>query len=86
MFLNMLSTTYIVSLGKFRTMMVVSIFNLFVYLLLALQLVPRYGALGAAISTAAMEAVNTIVQLSIVHRMLARAVREANQTALSRQG
>ena len=74
MFLNMLSTTYIVSLGQFRTMMIVSIFNLFVYLLLAWQLIPRYGALGAAISTAAMEAVNTLVQLSIVYRLLARAV------------
>lgn len=76
MFLNMLSTTYIVSLGQFRTMMIVSVFNLIVYLVLATQLIPRYGALGAAIATAAMEAVNTVVQLNIVRRLLARAVLE----------
>ncbi|MEO7034089.1 MAG: polysaccharide biosynthesis C-terminal domain-containing protein [Polyangiaceae bacterium] len=74
MFLNMLSTTYIISLGQFRTMMIVSVFNLAVYLILAAVFIPRYGAVGAAIATAAMEAVNTIVQLSIVHRLLARAV------------
>jgi O-antigen/teichoic acid export membrane protein len=77
MFLNMLSTTYIVSLGKFRTMMIVSVFNLVVYLVLAAQLIPRYGAVGAAIATAVMEAVNTIVQLNIVHGLLARAGKKA---------
>lgn len=76
MFLNMLSTTYIVSLGQFRAMMIVSVFNLLVYLGLATQLIPRYGALGAAISTTVMEAINTVVQLNIVYRLLARAVRD----------
>ncbi len=77
MFLNMLSTTYIVALGQFRTMMIVSVFNLFVYLLLATYLVPIYGAVGAAIATASMEAVNSIVQLNIVYRLLARAVQNS---------
>jgi O-antigen/teichoic acid export membrane protein len=81
MFLNMLSTTYIVSLGQFRAMMIVSTVNLVVYLVLATQLIPRYGALGAAIATAAMEAINTVIQLNIVRRLLSRAVREAAEAA-----
>ncbi|MET0792359.1 MAG: polysaccharide biosynthesis C-terminal domain-containing protein [Polyangiaceae bacterium] len=77
MFLNMLSTTYIVSLGQFRAMMIVSVFNLLVYLALATQLIPRYGAVGAAISTTVMEAINTVVQLNLVYRLLRRSMREA---------
>ncbi len=77
MFLNMLSTTYIVALGRFRTMMIVSVFNLLVYLLLATQMVPVYGAVGAAIATASMEAINSIVQLTIVFRLLSRAVNDS---------
>ena len=74
MFLNMLSTTYIVALGQFRTIMFVAVCNLFVYLALALYLIPRYGAVGAAVATSTMEAVNTLMQLSIVHHLLNRAV------------
>jgi O-antigen/teichoic acid export membrane protein len=74
MFLNMLSTTYIIALGKFRTIMVVAVLNLFVYLVVALYLIPRYGAIGAAIATSTMEAANTLMQLTVVHRLLRRAV------------
>jgi PST family polysaccharide transporter len=74
MFLNMLSTTYIIALGQFRTIMFVAVCNLFVYLAVALYLIPRYGVLGAAISTATMEAVNTLMQLTIVNRLLGHAV------------
>jgi O-antigen/teichoic acid export membrane protein len=74
MFLNMLSTTYIIALGKFRTIMLMAVCNLFVYLLLALYLIPSYGAIGAAIATSTMEAVNTLMQLTVVHRLLGRAV------------
>jgi O-antigen/teichoic acid export membrane protein len=73
MFLNMLSTTYIIALGQFRTIMLVAVCNFFVYLGLALVLIPRYGVLGAAIATSTMEAVNTLMQLTIVHRLLRRA-------------
>jgi PST family polysaccharide transporter len=79
MFLNMLSTTYIIALGQFRTIMLVALCNLFVYLLFALYLVPRYGALGAAIATSTMEAVNTLMQLTIVHRLLGRAVASLDE-------
>ena len=79
MFLNMLSTTYIVALGQFRTIMFVAVCNLFVYLMLALYLIPRYGAVGAAIATSTMEAVNTLLQLTIVHRLLNRAVASPAQ-------
>jgi len=73
MFLNMLSTTYIVSLGRFRTIMNVAACNLVVYLVLAKVLIPRYGAVGAALSTSLMEAVNTIIQLWIVSLLLKHA-------------
>ena len=72
-FLNMLSTTYIVALGQFRTIMIVAICNLFIYFLLALYLIPRYGAIGAAVATATMEAVSTLMQLVVVYRLLGRA-------------
>ena len=73
MFLNMLSTTYIIALGRFRTIMFVALLNLIVYLLLALYLIPRYGAIGAAIATSTMEAANTLMQLTVVHRLLRHA-------------
>lgn len=75
MFLNMLSTTYIVALGRFRTIMIVAGCNLIVYLVLATQLIPRHGALGAALSTSLMEAINTIIQLWVVSRLLKTASR-----------
>lgn len=79
MFLNMLSTTYILALGRFRTIMVVAVCNLFGYLAVALYLIPRYGVLGAAISTSTMEAGNTLMQLTIVYRLLGRAAASAGE-------
>jgi len=79
MFLNMLSSTYIVALGQFRTIMFVAGCNLIVYLMLALYLIPRYGALGAAVATSTMEAVNTLIQLTIVHRLLKLAVASSSE-------
>ena len=81
-FLNMLSTTYIVALGQFRTIMFVAGCNLVVYLLLALYLIPRYGAVGAAIATSTVEAVNTLMQLTIVHRLLKLAVANSSEARL----
>lgn len=75
MFLNQLSSSFIIALGRFRLIMVVALLNLVVYLALATQLIPRYRALGAAISTAAMEGVNTLMQIVIVFWLLADARR-----------
>jgi O-antigen/teichoic acid export membrane protein len=79
MFLNMLSTTYIVALGQFRTIMFVALCNLVVYLAVALVLIPRYGVVGAAISTTTMEAVNTVMQLTFVYRFLGRAAATSSE-------
>jgi len=76
MFLNMLSTAFVLALGEFRAIMAVVLANLVVYLLLASRFVPRYGALGAAISTSVMESVNTLMQLSLVFYMLRRATED----------
>lgn len=73
MFLNMLSSIYILALGRFRTIMNVAACNLIVYLILAKVLIPHYGAIGAALSTSVMEAVNTVIQLWIVSRLLKHA-------------
>jgi O-antigen/teichoic acid export membrane protein len=77
MFLNNLATTYIVALGQFRAIMFVSIVNLFVYLLLASSLIPALGAVGAALSTAAMEGCNSLMQVAIVLVLLGRKPRGA---------
>lgn len=75
MFLNQLSTTFIVALGKFRVIMTVAIVNLLVYLVLAPQLIPIYGAAGAATATTVMEGINTAMQLGVVFYLLKDAQR-----------
>ncbi|HEV3140013.1 MAG TPA: polysaccharide biosynthesis C-terminal domain-containing protein, partial [Vicinamibacterales bacterium] len=70
MFLNQLSTTFVVALGRFRVIMANSAVNLAVYLALATRLIPRYGAAGAAAATSIMEAINTIIQIVIVLMLL----------------
>lgn len=72
LFLNQLSTTYIMALGKFRLIMCVALVNLAVYVVLASWLVPKYGATGAALATSLMEGVNTTMQLTIVGVLLKR--------------
>jgi O-antigen/teichoic acid export membrane protein len=76
----MLSTTYIVALGRFRTIMVVAACNLVVYLVLAQALIPTHQAVGAALATSLMEAVNTVVQLWIVSRLLKHLAAERAAT------
>ncbi len=76
MFLNMLSTTYIVALGKFRLIMTIVLADLVVYLFLATHLIPKYGALGAAFSTSVMESANTMMQLTVVLYLLSKLARE----------
>lgn len=70
MFLNTLSAAFILALGRFRTIMVIVLIDLGVYIALALHLIPRYGALGAAMSTSTMEAINTCMQTPLVFFLL----------------
>ena len=76
MFLNQLSTTFVLALGRFRALMWIATGNLVAYLVLAAVMVPRYGAIGAAVAAAGMEALNTVVQLIVVSRLLEAARRE----------
>jgi O-antigen/teichoic acid export membrane protein len=76
MLLNQLSTTFVVAMGKFRAIMTVAIVNLGVYFALAAFLIPARGATGAAMATALMESVNTLLQLAMVYWLL-RSTRAA---------
>jgi O-antigen/teichoic acid export membrane protein len=74
-FVNQLSTTYMLALGRFRVIMSVAVTNLVVYVLLASTLIPRLGASGAAWATAGMEAFALVVELALVWSLLGAAVR-----------
>src|SRR5260370_25197646 len=63
MFLNQLSSAFIIGMGRFRTIMFIALGNLVVYFALALYLGPRFAATGAAAATSIMEGLNTIIQL-----------------------
>lgn len=76
MFLNQLSSAFIISLGKFRLIMMIGFANLIVYFAIATYLIPRFAAPGAAVSTAITEAVNSILQSLAVVVLLRRAIRE----------
>jgi O-antigen/teichoic acid export membrane protein len=77
-FINQMSTTYMVALGRFRIIMGVAITNLVVYVGLATALVPRLGASGAAWATASMEAWSLVIQLALVWNLLGAAVRRGD--------
>ncbi len=79
MFLNQLSATYIMALGKFRVIMTVAMVNLGVYLVFGSRFIPRYGASGAAMATSAMEAINTVMQLVLVFVLLRRSAGLASR-------
>jgi len=78
---NQLSSTFIVAMGRFRLFLAVAAVNFAVYLGLATQLIPRYHATGAAVATAVMEAVNTVMQLVIVAILLRQARRSTGAVA-----
>jgi O-antigen/teichoic acid export membrane protein len=80
MFLNQLSSMFIVGIGRFRALMLVAFVNLAVYLALAARLVPTYGAVGSAIATTVMEAINCVMQLAVVAALL-RARKPASEPA-----
>ncbi|MCU0658943.1 MAG: oligosaccharide flippase family protein [Polyangiaceae bacterium] len=76
-FLNNLSSVFIIALGQLRLITVVALINLGVYFGLAWALVPSLGATGAALATTVMEGINTVMQLSIVAVLLHRARNRA---------
>lgn len=72
-FINIVGALFFTALGKFRTMVVIALVDLAVYLLLSSRLIPAYGALGAAMTTTLMEGINLVVDLVIITRLLTRA-------------
>lgn len=76
MFLNQLSSTFIIGMGRFRTIMLIALGNLVVYFLLAAFLVPRFAATGAAAATSLMEGLNTIIQLVVVRQLIHSSIKE----------
>jgi O-antigen/teichoic acid export membrane protein len=76
MFLNQISCTFIIGMGRFRTIMFIALGNMAIYFSLAAYLVPRYSASGAAAATSLMEGINTVVQLMAVRRIIQESIRE----------
>lgn len=76
MLLNQLSTMFIMALGRFQLILNVALFNFAVYFALAVYLIPRWQATGAAIATTVMEGVNTIIQLVLVFALLRKSAAE----------
>jgi O-antigen/teichoic acid export membrane protein len=70
MFLNQLSSMFIVGIGRVTALMMIAFANLAVYLALAIRLVPIYGATGSAIATAVMEGINCAMQLVLVRSLI----------------
>jgi O-antigen/teichoic acid export membrane protein len=70
MFQNCLLTTTLNALGRFRWVTATAVLNLGVYATVGLYLVPLHGALGAAETTFVTEGINTLVQLTLVTRLL----------------
>lgn len=77
MCLSQVSSTFILAMGRFRLIMVVASVNFVVYLGLAVALIPRFQASGAAAATSIMEAVNSILQIVIVFRLLGKSPPDA---------
>lgn len=76
MFLNQLSSAFIISLGQFRLIMTISFANLVVYFASASYLIPRYAAPGAAVATGVTESVNSLMQSGAVAYLLVRAIKK----------
>ncbi len=70
MFLNQISSMFIIGIGRFRLIMGVAAVNLAVYCVLASAWVPRYKAVGAALSTTMMEGINCIMQIIVLAWLL----------------
>ena len=83
MFMNQLSSAFIMALGKFRVIMIVAVINLIVYLGLAPWLIAEHGASGAALATTVMEGINTLMQLGVVYQLLRSSHAAANSGKIS---
>lgn len=80
MFLNQMSSVFVFAVGRQRLIMVVAMINFVVYFSLAVHLIPRYQATGAALATAVMEGANTVMQLALVGWLLHRETRRVATT------
>jgi len=83
MFMNQLSSAFIMALGRFRIIMGVAVINLIVYLALAPWLIAEQGARGAALATTLMEGLNTLMQLVVVYLLLRSSHAAAESGKLS---
>ena len=63
--------------------MTIAFVNLIVYFAVAFYLIPRYAAVGAALSTGVTEAVNTVLQAMAVVVLLRKAIPKSDQGAPS---
>lgn len=72
MFVCQVLSAGLVAVGRFRTLALLAFVNLAVFAALAFPLVPRLGATGAAIATAAMEGLNLVLQGTLVAVFLGR--------------
>jgi O-antigen/teichoic acid export membrane protein len=75
MFQNQLTTMVVNAFGKFHFVTAFAAFNLCVFLTLGWVLIPRFGPLGAGLSTLGTEALNCAVQLTVVGAMLRNRAR-----------
>jgi O-antigen/teichoic acid export membrane protein len=66
MFQNHLSIGVVTAFGKFRLLFVTTVLNLVVNVSLAIWLVPRFGAAGAALAVLGTESLHCLVQLVVV--------------------
>jgi O-antigen/teichoic acid export membrane protein len=73
MCLNQLAGTFVYALQRQKLIMWVALANFVSYFSLALFLIPRYGATGAAGATMLMEGLNTLQCMAIVVYLLRRA-------------
>jgi len=80
MFQNQLSTAMINSFGKFHYVTGIALVNLVVFLGLAVLLVPRLGAAGAALALLGTEALNTAMQMTTALALLGRRCRHLDES------
>jgi PST family polysaccharide transporter len=81
MYLNHLSIVFVFALRRQQLIMYVAVVNFVVYFSLALLLIPRYQAAGAAAATMVMEGINTTMQVGIVWALLRAARRRDAATS-----
>jgi O-antigen/teichoic acid export membrane protein len=73
--INAQLTAYISSRGRFRQLTLITLIDLGANLFLNVLLVPRFGAIGAALAVLATEGMNTLMQATVVAGSLTALVR-----------